>query len=887
MARKRPKIRSRKRRSAQPVNLKNKQVDILFQKGVDCHMKGQLAKAKASYEQVLIKDPKHFNTLHTLGLLALQNNEPAIAVELLNKAIEINVSNADPFLNIAIALTQLNRFEEAVACYDNAIAIQPDNIEALINRGGVLQKLNRIEAALMSYDKAIAIQPKYVQALINRGIALKVLKRFDEALAEYDKAIAIDPNCVQALISRGVTLKLLNRFDESLASYNRALTINPDDAGAWYNLANLNQDMKQYDKALANYNKSIAINPNSALAFNNRGIVLEKLKCYDDALTSFDKAIALNPNNASTLNNRGSVLEKLSRPYDALASFDKAIALNPNFASAFNNRGVILTHLDRLDEALVSYNKAIAINSDDANAFYNRGNALKDLTRLDEALVSYQKAIALNPNNASAFNNLGSVLIELGRVEQALVCYNKAFTISPNIDFLFGIKLHTQMKLCDWSDLSAQLYQVELGVLDGRTFTSPFPLLGVLDNPDLQLLASKIYVNKRYPANQLHDDFAVSKVNDKIRIGYYSSDFYNHATAYLMAELFETHDRQKFEIYGFSFGSYINDEMRLRIAGALDHLYDIGNKRDGEVAKISRELGIDIAVNLKGFTKNARTGIFANHCAPIQVNYLGYPGTMAASYIDYIIADRTLIPQESQQYYSEKVVYLPGSYQVNDSKRKISNKIFLRKDVGLPENSFVFCCFNNSYKILPPSFDGWMRILKAVDHSVLWLLECYPAVAKNLRKEAKVRGVDPCRLIFAKKIQLDDHLARHQLADLFIDTLPCNAHTTASDALWAGLPVLTCIGKSFSSRVAASLLNAMDLSDLITDTQLQYEAKAIELANNPELLTEIKKKLERNRLTSSLFNGQQFARNIEAAFIQMYQRYQSGQVSDHITIEAF
>jgi predicted O-linked N-acetylglucosamine transferase (SPINDLY family) len=297
---------------------------------------------------------------------------------------------------------------------------------------------------------------------------------------------------------------------------------------------------------------------------------------------------------------------------------------------------------------------------------------------------------------------------------------------------------------------------------------------------------------------------------------------------------------------------------------------------------MSRELGIDIAVDLKGFTQDSRMGIFAERCAPVQINYLGYPGTLAAPYFDYLVADKTLIPQENQQYYSEKIIYLPDSYQVNDSKREISPKVFTRQALGLPESGFVFCCFNNNYKILPATFDVWMRLLKGVSGSVLWLLEDNPTAAKNLRKEAEIRGVDPSRLVFAPRMKLEEHLARHRAADLFIDTLPCNAHTTASDALWAGLPLLTQMGQSFAGRVAASLLHAMDLPELITNTLEEYESRALELANHPLRLAEIKEKLARNRETSPLFNGRLFARNIEAAYVEIHRRHLNGERPDHI-----
>jgi predicted O-linked N-acetylglucosamine transferase (SPINDLY family) len=351
-----------------------------------------------------------------------------------------------------------------------------------------------------------------------------------------------------------------------------------------------------------------------------------------------------------------------------------------------------------------------------------------------------------------------------------------------------------------------------------------------------------------------------------------------------MAGLFELHNRDQFELIAFSFGPTTNDGMRQRLQEAFDQFIEVGNMLDVEVAKFSRELGIDIAIDLKGFTGDSRPNIFANRAAPIQVNYLGYPGTMGASYIDYIIADSILIPPELQQYYTEKVVYLPDSYQANDRKREISNRKFTRAEVGLPDNSFVYCCFNNNYKILPEVFEIWMRLLNTVERSVLWLLEDNPTAAKNLKSEAAQRGIDPGRLIFAPRLPTPDHLARHALADLFIDTFPCNAHTTASDALWAGLPLLTVQGESFASRVASSLLSAIGLTELITYTLEEYETLAIELANNQQKLKGIRHKLAQNRDTTPLFDTPQFTKHLENAYLQMYERYQADLPPEHIFV---
>ena len=458
--------------------------------------------------------------------------------------------------------------------------------------------------------------------------------------------------------------------------------------------------------------------------------------------------------------------------------------------------------------------------------------------------------------------------------------------MKPNIDWVCGELLHTKMKICSWSDLAESLGNISKKVVANEKVTGPFPLLALNDDALLHKKSSEIYIQSRYPFNPALEPIIKRPQSQKIRVGYFSADFHNHATGYLMAELFELHDKSQFELVGFSFGPIKNDEMRQRLEKSFDQFIEVGNKSDIEIAQLSRDLNIDIALDLKGFTQDARTGIFAHRAAPIQVNYLGYPGTMGADYIDYIIADKTLISPELQSCYSEKVIYLPHSYQVNDRRRIISDRKFTRQEIGLPEHGFVFCCFNNNYKILPATFEGWMRILRAVEGGVLWLLEDNSWALENLKKEAENQGIAADRLVFAKRIPLPEHLARHSQADLFLDTAPYNAHTTTSDALWAGLPALTLMGRSFASRVAGSLLNAVGLSELITGTQGEYEALAINLAMNPNKLEDIKLKLANNRMTTPLFDTLCFTKNIEAAYMKMYEIYHADLEPEHILIDS-
>jgi predicted O-linked N-acetylglucosamine transferase (SPINDLY family) len=396
----------------------------------------------------------------------------------------------------------------------------------------------------------------------------------------------------------------------------------------------------------------------------------------------------------------------------------------------------------------------------------------------------------------------------------------------------------------------------------------------MIDELSIQLKASQIWVGTPSGDSSL-GPLKAQPPKAKIRLGYYSADFYNHATCMLMAELFEKHDKSKFELFAFSFGPDIKDPMRARVEAAFDQFIDVSTMSDKEIAEFSRMLGIDIAIDLKGSTKDHRFGIFSYRAAPVQVSYLGYPGTMGAEYIDYLIADKTLIPEESQKFYTEKIAYMPHSYQVNDRSRVISDRVFTKQEVGLPEEGFVFACFNSNYKITPDVFDVWARILNSVEGSVLWLFEENKTASANLRKEAQKRGLAQERLVFAPKMELSEHLARHKLADLFIDTLPCNAHTTASDALWAGLPVLTCMGESFASRVAASLLNAIEMPELITSSLEEYEELAIALGNDHQRVLALKQKLELNRLTTPLFDSSLFTKDIENLYVKMSQLSQS------------
>ena len=596
------------------------------------------------------------------------------------------------------------------------------------------------------------------------------------------------------------------------------------------------------------------------------------------------EALILELNNPHTLRLLGVVAAQRAEYQKAIEFFLASIDAFPENAVAHSNLGNVYAKLRQFDQALSAYEQAALLDPQDAETWSNAGIVFFELKRFEEAVALYDKALAINPNYAEALCNKGNALDELKRYEEAIDCYEKALSINPNIDWAPGVWMHLKLKVSAWENLEANIEVLLAKITAGEKVSNPFPLLAMSDDPILHRQASEIFAHYQYPSNSTLGPIAKHPKGEKIRIGYFSADFHNHATGYLLAELIELHDKKQFELIGISFGPNQDDEMRTRLKKSFDQLIDASAMSDIEIAQLSRHLKIDIAVDLKGFTQNCRTGIFAYRAAPIQLSYLGYPGTMSTNYIDYLIADQTLIPQESQEGYSEKIAYLPNSYQANDRKRVVSDKQFTKGDLGLPEQGFIFCSFNNNYKILPATFEIWMRLLKAVDGSVLWLYEDNAAAANHLRQEAEKRGVHPSRLVFAKRMPLAEHLARHQLADLFIDAFPCNAHTTASDALWAGLPVLTLMGNAFASRVAASLLNAIELPELITSTPQAYEALAIEIAKNPEKLAALKQKLASNRLTTPLFDTPQFTKDLERSYVQIYERYQAGLPPEHIFV---
>jgi protein O-GlcNAc transferase len=823
--------------------MKNEPVEVALSRAMALHRADRLRDAKDAYRQIAKAHPRVFEARYLLGVVCHQLGDAAEALHQFDSALEINPKSAPAHTNRGVVLQHLKRLDESLASYDRALALAPDDADTFYNRGNALKELARFVEAVASYDRAIALSPDHADALYNRGNALGELRRLDEALASYDRVIALAPRHVSAWSNRGIVLAQLERFDDALATFDKA----------------------------------IAMDPRCAAAFSGRGRTLQGLKRFGEAVAIYDKAIENGLGIAEVFSDRGNALRKLARFDEALQSCEEAIALKGDHAEAWINRAAALIELERIDEALASCDRAIALQPDDPGAFYNRGLALAKLWSFEAAVASYDQAIALRPDYADAFNNRGVALQKLARLDAALASYSQALALSPAHERAFSGVVDCELKLCDWARREARVAELREHVSARKSIVNPFTLIGYSDDEALLSACAQNFVRNSVVGSPQPLWTGATWRNERIKVAYLSADFHRHATAYLTAGLFERHDRSRFEIIGVSFGPDDGSAMRARLVAGFDAFLDVRTKSDQEVAQLLHDLHVDIAVDLKGHTDDQRLGILAYRPAPIQVTYLGFPGSTGADFIDYIIADAIVLPFEQQPHYTERIVHLPDCYQANDRQRAIAASTPARQELGLPAESLVFCCFNTPWKITPAIFDVWMRLLRAVPGSVLWLLGSGDATTRNLRQEASARGIDPARARFAGQLPLEDHLARYRVADLFLDTLPCNAHTTASDALWAGLPVVTCARGNFAGRVAASLLRAAGLPELVTESLEEYEHLALHLATDDALRRGYRERLEQGRLNVPLFDTDRFSRRIEAAYSTMWELWQRGE----------
>ena len=823
----------------------------MVQQALGLHRQGRLNEAEALYTSVLARHAMHFEASYLLGMLKMQQGQLAQAVPFIETAVRVKPDAPEALAILGGALAALGRPAEALRAYERLMKVRPGDPDALYNRGVVLTNLGRHADALASYDQALAVRPDHARSLFNKANALVALQHFERARETYDALIAVVPNHVDALTDRGNVLARLGRRAEALASFEQAL----------------------------------AINPGHVNALNNRGNLLKAQGRHEEALAMCDRALAVDPHNIATLNNRANVLLEIERPGEAVATIDRALALAPADAELLFNRACALEQLHRFEHALADLDRSLAAKPDSVKALNNRGNMLAALKRPQEAIASYGRALALDPDNADTLHNRGNLLIGLGRHADAIADYQRAFALDPDHPHAFDSLSFAQLSACNWDELARLAPYAERALSGDESSVGPTYPLYYFGNPAYQFRAARAYLQANYPSFDARFAPRTAGEPGKLRIAYLSSDFRFHPVASAIVELLERHDRTRFDIFGISFGRDDTSEIRSRLVRAFDRFHDVADEGDPAIAELLHRLDVHIAVDLNGMTRGSRPGVLARRPAPLQVTYLGYPGTTGADCIDYILADATALPLDQQPFFTETIVHLPDCYHPSDTTRAISAAPD-RAHFGLPEQDFVFCCSNQSHKISAASFDVWMRLLGRVEGSALWLSHMNEAATDNLRRAASARGIDPTRVIFAPRLdRTEDYLARYRRADLFLDTLPYNAHSTAIDALWAGLPVVTCAGSAFAGRVGASLLKAAGLPELVTHNLEDYEVLAARLASDASLLTAIRARLQSERPNQPLFNMDRLCRHVETAYLTMWDIHQRGERPRHFGVE--
>lgn len=676
-------------------------------------------------------------------------------------------------------------------------------------------------------------------------------------------------------LDRAAELCRKGNFDAGKQVYLSIFREYPQNSRVIANLGALELQAGNYSIAIEYLRSSLLIDDEKFPVHYNLGRCYQSLNCYSEAIDCYKKTIRLNESFTEAHNALGIAYKGLKNFELALKSFNRAIAINSKFSDAFNNRGVIYKELRKYQSALHDFERALELNPGSVEALNNIGLVLNRLGKFDKAEEVYKAAIAINPDFAVAYKGLGDTYVNEKKYELSIASYSKAIELDPNLDFAQGSLIHSKSNLCEWSGMSESIANLVYKIVENKNIYDPFIPLTVIDSQELHYKNARNYA-KRIFSNPLDMSQTYHSRRGKIRVGYFSPDFKEHPVAYLTTELFEKHDRSKFEIIAFSFvSSEISPNSRLR--KAFDKFIQVDEKSDQEIVNLAREMQIDIAIDLAGYTNGSRPDIFELRAAPIQINFLGYPSTMGADFIDYLVADRNLIAPDEEAMYSEEIIYMPDCFMPHDSSIDFSKKQFSRSDFGLPENAFVFCCFNASYKITPEIFKVWMSILKDINHSVLWLSDMNKIAKTNLKCQCGDLNIDPDRLIFAPRMaKIEEHLSRISLADLFLDTFPYNAHTTANDALRAGLPLLTLRGDSFASRVGSSLLNSLGLEDLITKSLDDYAFRAKEIANNSDYLLSIRSRLSYSLKTSRVFNMAVYVNDFERVLRNVYDLSKDG-----------
>jgi protein O-GlcNAc transferase len=848
------------------------------------HQAGDLEAAKEAYRRLLGDSQLQPRAAFSLGVIALQSGQALEGVHWFRQAIHGDPLPAEYHWHLGYALASLQRFDQALEAYEQGLQRDRGNAWTWWLYGNALMAKQRCSDAIPAYTEAIKLDPTFFDAYYQLGEAQRISGGLEAALKAYQAALERCPDAAEVLFAVGQCYYQGQRPDLAIPFFERALALQPQQSLWRYALATTWEQLGEIERAQAACSEALRTQTDFAEAHYLLGNLYVMQGRYEEALPCFQRAVESRSNYSQAMTNLGAAYQQLGQENEALAWFQRSLQVDPRATNAWFNIGNLFLAKGKFETALYYFKETVKNDPNHVEALSRLAAAASQLQQFDEAVLALERVIQLCPDLIDAYFRLGGCYRDQQHHDLALKVYERALQISPEAPHVLATLIHQKQTICHWDglyELSERLLaHIEEEVTrDTDDQIAPFIVI-CLSKPSTasqQYQAARKYVRSRdLPTAPLHrrpPSVAVGIPHRKLRIGYLSGDFQQHPVGYLVGELFEEHDRDRFRIYGYSYGIEDHSPLRKRLGSSFDVFRDVQSRSFRETAEQIVEDEIDILVDLQGFTARSRTEILLLRPAPIQVNYLGFPGTMGTRAIDYILVDDYIVPPEQQACYTEKLMYLPGCFLVNDSRREIDPRIPRRDSLGLPEDGFVFCAFNSNHKMTREMFEVWMRLLQATPRSVLWLRDSNRFAVENLQHEAKRYGIEENRLVLAPGLPMPKHLARHRAADLFLDTFPYNQHSTAADALRMGLPMVTLSGQTFASRVAGSILRTLELPELITDSHAAYEQVALRLAHDPVGLAAIRSRLRDALQRSDFLDGAAFARKLETAYQTMWTNY--------------
>ncbi|KAL3692262.1 hypothetical protein R1sor_005913 [Riccia sorocarpa] len=851
----------------------------------------------AKNEEAIRIDPEFAECYGNMANALKEKGNIDLAIHYYTMAIELRPNFHDAWSNLASAYMRKGRLEEAAQCCRQALNLNPRLVDAHSNLGNLFKAQGLTHHAYICYTEAIRIQPSFAIAWSNLAGLFMEAGDLEKAHTYYKEAIRLKPNFSDAHLNLGNVLKALGMAQEAVLCYQRAIQLRPDYAIAYGNLASVYYEQGQLDLAILHYKNAILLESTFLEAYNNLGNALKDANRVDEAIKCYETCLSLQANHPQALTNLGNIYMEWNLINTAATFYKATLNVTTGLSAPYSNLATIYKQQGHYAEAIACYNEVMRIDPTAADGLVNRGNTLKEVGRVSEAIADYIRAVQIRPNMAEGHANLASAYKDSGHVEAAIKSYKQALMLRPDFPEATCNLLHTLQCVCDWEDRDNKFLDIEAVVrrqvkMSTLPSVQPFHAIAYPIDPLLALDISRKYAEHcsliaarlQLPpfVHPAPEPVKSEGGSGRLRVGYVSSDFGNHPLSHLMGSVFGMHNRENVEVFCYALSQSDGSEWRQRISAEAEHFVDVSALSSDVIAKMIADDQIQILINLNGYTKGARNEIFALQPAPIQVSYMGFPGTTGADYIDYLVTDELVSPNKYAHIYSEKLVHLPHCYFVNDYKQKNRDVLdpnipMKRSDYGLPEDKFLFACFNQLYKMDPEIFTTWCNILKRVPNSALWLLR-FPAAGENrLRAFAASQGVRPEQIIFTDVAAKNEHIRRSELADLFLDTPLCNAHTTGTDVLWAGLPMITLPLEKMATRVAMSLCYAAGCGEeMVVKSMHEYEERAVRLAQNPALLQELTSKLRANRLTSPLFDTARWVRNLERCYFRMWQLYCKG-----------